>query len=204
MDITEFTPVSYLQEFFQLPAEIIILIIFISGYLTLRYARRTQALKPTGAIDDVFLISISGTTWFLRIALIIFWIYNLVYTYYSDINTFKKYQDVALPYVFGLIVLICLMSNTDLKGIRRRPLLSFHNPRPSRYWPLDRIRIWFESHRFVILIIYTLGIALFLSYGMLSHGLEGLGVGLFYLFMLCLAFIPTISLTIRLLNKILD
>ena len=205
MDIPDFVPLSYFSEFFQIPIEVILLIILISGYISVKFAQRNLVLSPKmDAIDSVLILSLSGMTWFLRLGLCGIWLYQLVFTYYNDYTTFKTYGSYAVMYTYGLIIFIILSSLIDLNALRRRPLIVPHNPRPSKYWSLDQARIWFEAIRFKIIIIISVGFAIFLSIGFLSHGFENLAVGIFYLLITCLAVVPSISLIIILENRILS
>jgi len=205
MDISDIVPLSYFSQFFQIPIEVIFLIILISGYISVKFAQRNFVLsKNMDAIDSVLILSLSGMTWFLRLGLSGIWIYQLVFTYFNDYTTFKTYGSYALMYTYGLIIIIILVSGIDLNAMRRRPLVTPHNPRPSKYWSLDQTRIWYEANRFKILVIISIGFAVFLSIGFLSHGFENLAIGIFYLLITCLAVVPSISLIIILENRILS
>jgi hypothetical protein len=107
-------------------------------------------------------------------------------------------------YTYGLIVIIIVSSLIDLNALRRRPLIAPHNPKPSKYWSVDRFRIWNEANRFRIIVIMSIVFAVFLSIGFLSHGFENLAIGIFYLLITCLAVVPSISLIIILENRILS
>jgi len=205
MDIPDIIPLSYFSEFFQIPIGVILLITLFLGYISVKFAQRKFVLpRDMDAIDSILVLSLFGMTWFLRLGLCGFWLYQLAFTYFNDYNTFKTYGSFALMYTYGLIVFIILSSTIDLNAMRRRPLITPHNPKPSRYWFLDRARILFEANRFKTIIFLSIGFSIFLSIGFFSHGFENLAFSIFYFSITCFAVVPSISLVIILENRLLS
>lgn len=204
MNIPDFAPLSYLSEFYQIPVEIIVLVIFFFGYLTVRFAQKNHSLpEKMDSIDIIFILAISGMTWFIRIALSLFWIKAFIIAYFTDPETIRELGSIAIGYIYGLIIFIWISSGIDIKAIKHKQLLNKKPPKQFKYQFINKWNSLFEKHRFKFLVGLSLFFAGFLSFGFFAHGLEYIGLSLFYLFMLLFAVVPSITLLFMLINKLL-
>jgi len=184
MDTETLIPISYISQFFNVPADIILIIVLLSGYVTLRLTQKYDIkMKDISNLDKVFLLSFTGLTWFIRIALIVFWIYQLS----INLNAIKEYEGIPLGYVYGLILYAIISTNYDVNTIRNK----------SYFKKISKYK-FFEKHRFTIAVIISMLFAFFLSYGVFSHmvsyGIEGILIALFYLFLVIFCVTPMISI----------
>jgi len=91
MDIPDIIPLSYFSEFFQIPIGVILLITLFLGYISVKFAQRKFVLpRDMDAIDSILVLSLFGMTWFLRLGLCGFWLYQLAFTYFNDYNRVLK------------------------------------------------------------------------------------------------------------------
>lgn len=205
MDIPDIAPISYFSEFYQIPVGIIALVIFISGYFTLKIAQKSFALtKQTESLDIIFIIAVSGMTWFIRIAISLFWVNALLITYFGDPVTFQEFGNIAIPYVYGLIIFIWLSSGIDIRAIRHKQILKKKPSKQYKYQIINRWNEWFEKQRFRFIICISIFFAVFLSFGFFAHGIKYIGLSLFYLFMMLFAVVPSITLLFKLMNTLLQ
>ena len=71
MNIPDIIPISDLSQIYYIRLEIIIPLIFIFGYFTIRRSVKKGTLPEIkNAIDEIFLISASGSIWFIRLCLL--------------------------------------------------------------------------------------------------------------------------------------
>lgn len=205
MDIPDIAPISYFSEFYQIPVEIIALIIFLAGYFTVRIAQKNQALSKTmDSLDVIFILAVSGMTWFLRIALSLFWVNAFVITYLTDPETIQELGNVAVIYIYGLIVFICLSSWIDIRVIRHKQPLKRKPSKQHNYQIINRWNKWFEKQRFRFIIGLSIFFAGFLSFGFFAHEIDYIGLSLFYLFMMLFAVVPSITLLFKMMNTLLQ
>lgn len=204
MNIPDLAPLSYLSEFYQIPIEIIVLVIFLFGYLTVRISQKNHSLPAKlDSLDTVFILTFSGMTWFIRIALALFWIKSFVITYLTDSETIQKLGNFAIAYIYSLIIFICLSSVIDVRAIKHKQLLDKKPLKRYKYQFINRWNDWFEEQRFKFIVIISIFFAVFLSFGLFIQGMEYIVLSVFYLFMMTFAVVPSITLLFKLINKIL-
>jgi hypothetical protein len=194
MEIPDIVPVTQFSEFFKLPSGLVLIIILLSGYFTIRIAQRRNALVKDNMdyLDTIFLISATGMTWFLRLALIGFWIYGLV----QQPDIIEESEGISLGYLYFLIFITLISSSIDLNAILCRRLLKKWKIKEYRYKWINNLNQKFERNRYRIIIFLSIFSAVFLSYGFLYYSLQGIEFllfALFYLFMMLMATVPMIS-----------
>ena len=205
MDILDIAPISYLSEFYKIPGQVIIFIILVAGYFTVRLAQNRDALNrdKMQSIDTIFLIATTGTTWFLRIALLTFWILALK----DDTDVITRLEGIPLLYVYGLGAYIILSSIIDIKAILNRRLFPHKELHMTRFQWWNNLKIWDRNHRFAIVILLTTGWALFLSLGFFYYAPQGIDYLLFALFYFLMAFFtvtPMIAMQFWVMKRLLS
>jgi len=204
MDISDIAPISYLSEFYKIPGQVIIFIILIAGYFTVRLAQNRDALnkEKIQSIDTIFLIATTGTTWFLRIALLTFWIIALK----DDTDAIKRLEGIPLLYIYGLGAYIVMSSVIDIKAILNRKLFPEKELRITRFQWWNNLKIWYRNHRFVVLILLSTGWAIFLSFGFFYYAPQGIDYflfALFYFFMVYFTVTPMIAMQFWVMKRLL-
>jgi hypothetical protein len=120
MGPSDFIP-KELGEFFGIPLFSVIIIVFLTGFFTIRLTQKNGNLdKNTKSIDDIFLISVVGLVWIFRL----YWCYRMLNPLFQNPD---KYFSFLLVPIFGFlsIVIIIFASIHDAeiilnKKIRRR------------------------------------------------------------------------------------
>ena len=191
MDFQNILPVSYLSEFFNIPIDILLITIILTGFFTVRITQKNQALKKIPTIDTIFLMAMTGLTWFIRIALILFWIYQLI----IHQESIKEFEGFPIIYVYIIIIYTLASSSLDINAMRNKRLFNkkFKN-------------IYLEKHRYEIVIIMALGVAIFLSLGVfitiITQAVEYIWFAFLYLFLMIFCISPMISIFIIALKKL--
>lgn len=204
MDIGDIAPISYLSEFYKIPGQVIILIIFVAGYFTVKLAQNRGALHRDNmqSIDTIFLIATTGITWFLRIALLTFWVFALR----DNPEAIERLEGIPLLYAYGLGVYIIGSSVIDIKAILNRRLFPHRELRTTRVQWWNNLRIWNRNHNLAILIIISSGWAFFLSFGFFYYapqGIEFLFFALFYFAMVFFTVTPMITMQFWVMGRLL-
>jgi hypothetical protein len=204
MDIPDIAPVSYFSEFYKIPSGVVILIIFLAGYFTIKLAQQTYALNKRymESIDTIFIMALTGMTWFLRIAILVFWIQSLS----NNPEIIQQYKGIPIMYVYGLGVFIIISSFIDVNAILNRNLLVQKPFKMSKNQKWNNIRKWYDLQRYKFIIIIATLFSLVLSSGLftyVSQGIDFLFFAIFYFFMVFFTVTPMISMQILMMKKLL-
>lgn len=203
MEIPDIAPITQFSEFFKLPSGLILIVILLSGYLTVRIAQRRNAIVKENMdyIDSIFLYSITGMTWFIRFALIGFWLNGI----FQQPEIVQESKGIAFGYLFLLIVMMILSSSIDVNAILCRRLVIKELKKTYKYRWVNQFNEWFERNRYRMVIVITIFSAFFLSFGFLYYtplGIEFLLFALFYFFMMLMCTVPMISLLFWIANNL--
>lgn len=119
MSPSDFLP-GELSEYFGIPIYIVILIVFILGFITIRFTQKHGALKKNlKSLDDIFLIIAVGLVWLFRF----YWGYRMLSPLFRDPGLYFSFWLVPI-FGFVSIILIIIASIHDSEIILNRPIRS--------------------------------------------------------------------------------
>jgi len=98
---TEF--ISNLSNFWEIEVEVVIPVIFFTGYITLRILERKKLIKSKNTIDDIFLIGIFGFIWLSRFLFLVWFPIHIFEHIKEDISA------IALVTIFCSVIIISII-----------------------------------------------------------------------------------------------
>lgn len=142
MNPSDFIPPE-LSDYFGIPTFSVILIIFILGFITIRFTQKHGALKKDiKSLDEIFLIVIIGLVWLFRL----YWSYRMLNPLFKDPGLYFSFWLIPI-FGFLSIAIIIYASIHDGEIILNRPIRSRKPIRNIRYMILKRGEPFISSEK---------------------------------------------------------
>lgn len=189
-----------MSDYFGIPIYVVILLVFILGFITIRATQKFGLLKKElNSLDEIFLIVITGLAWIFRL----FWGYQMLNPLVKDPKLFFSFWIVPAAALISIIVII-MVSIHDLeiilnRNIRRRTKVKnfsyFLLKKGEPYMPVSKVNRNIRNTNF-IMVGYAV---LFAITNIVETGQIGF-VQVVASFLIIFSFSPIIMVTIHSYN----